>query len=242
MAFESSSQMSVVIVIKILLAIFLLLISVFGLVAYNRFKEFHILLPKFDDGELLGYVIISGFIGAIMEAYGSVVCYLQCNYRLRPVIRPCIDVLVVWDVAMSLKFVSSAVILFYCHLDSGYMFRVGSFLCIHKIGRWCMIFSKDGFFGAMSKYRTDEKIRSLLNVIHVTYGCCGNYNYSEWYKVNWKTSMSQHVVGFPESCCNKMAAQMLNDMCVAEIPYQVSYYDCLNFHNFYFVWQLILNE
>ena len=135
MAFEESAQMSVVVVIKVLLAIFLLLISVVSSIAYGRFKEFHILLPKFDDGELLGYVIISGFIGTIMEGYGSVVYYLQCDYALKPTIRPSIDILVVWDVAMSLKFASSAVILFYCHLNSGYMFSVGFFLCIHKVGR-----------------------------------------------------------------------------------------------------------
>ncbi|ESN99161.1 hypothetical protein HELRODRAFT_189013 [Helobdella robusta] len=72
----------------------------------------------------------------------------------------------------------------------------------------------------MRKYRTDESVKNLIDYIQRRYACCGNFHYSEWFKVDWKISMSEHLTGFPSACCDKVEAELRGVTCISEVDYR----------------------
>lgn len=71
----------------------------------------------------------------------------------------------------------------------------------------------------MVKYQKEVNVRNSIDAAQTELKCCGNYNYSEWYSVQWTDGTSKSDVAIPQSCCDTATAAAKGTSCVTQVPF-----------------------
>lgn len=71
----------------------------------------------------------------------------------------------------------------------------------------------------MVKYQKEGNVKNSIDAAQSELGCCGNYNHSEWYSVQWTDGTSKSEVAIPPSCCDTETAAGMGTSCLTRAPF-----------------------
>ena len=94
--------------------------------AYKLYKGTELIIPRFENAEWNCYLIYFGFMSAVINLYGAILYYADADVKMKRYVRTGLYYFFVWEVIMFLKFVISAVCLFFAYSATGELFDVGS--------------------------------------------------------------------------------------------------------------------
>lgn len=143
-------------------------LALLGFGAYIKLavQRYYSLVTSYD-GDTLPYMLVGlGLAAAVLNGIAGAILFLQVGLEKRK----------------TLSIVT--LVLIFCNLLVIVALLAAGMMCFTHIKHLSASF-KGGLMEAMKKYKDDQQIKEEFDLLQLTFACCGNEKYTDWFHIPW---------------------------------------------------------